>query len=58
MAAPDQCESCGRREVKNLIYFNDGGPTFAVCGSCAVTAGHNGCSVLELDGQYLLELGQ
>lgn len=57
MAAPDQCESCGKREVKKLIYFNDGGPTFSVCESCSITAGFNGCSVLELDGQYVLGPG-
>ncbi len=50
----ESCESCGRPGVDKLIYFNDGGPTFSVCRTCSVEAGHNGCSVMELDGQLAL----
>lgn len=44
------CESCGKQEIKQLIYFNDSGPTFVVCSSCAISAGDHGCSVFALEG--------
>lgn len=50
----DSCESCGQRQVDKLIYFNDGGATFAVCRSCAHAAEGSGCSIMELDSQYAL----
>lgn len=42
------CESCQLRPVTNLIYFDDDGPTFAVCPRCAeASTGYYG-KVLEL----------
>lgn len=32
------CESCHARMATSLIYFDDGGPTFSVCDSCAEAA--------------------
>lgn len=37
------CDSCHLRMAECLIYFDDNGPTFWVCGRCAQAAeGHYG----------------
>lgn len=56
--AEEQCESCGRWGVTRLIYFNDLGPTTAVCTGCALEAGERGCTVMELtaDGQVIVAM--
>lgn len=52
------CESCNLHPVTNLIYFDDNGPTFAVCRHCAeASTGFYG-TVVDLDehGQVMIAL--
>lgn len=45
------CQSCGRLDGQpmQLVYFNDLGPTFLVCTSCAAGSAERGASIYEID---------
>ena len=50
------CQSCGADVACYYLYFNDGGPTFSICDSCARSAYEHGVSVLGADMPLPTEL--